>query len=55
MSAGFERNALMLLAGKYAPELSDYSKEYVEKQLQRVCVMEFAVEYMTGKQAIELV
>lgn len=49
-----KRKALLHLAEKYAPDLDDFSKDYVEKQLTGTCVMECSVEYMTGKQAIEL-
>ena len=51
-----KRAALEKIAGKYSPDESDESREKeISGALNRVCILELAVEHMTGKEAIELV
>lgn len=50
-----KRAALEILSEKYCPDLKQGSLREIEDQLSRVCVMELAVEHMTGKEAIEIV
>ena len=50
-----KRAALELLAAKYSPELEQGRLEEIERQFQSVCMVELAIEHLTGKQAIELV
>ncbi|MDR1125521.1 MAG: pyridoxamine 5'-phosphate oxidase family protein [Deltaproteobacteria bacterium] len=50
-----KRDALRLFAAKYAP---DYEQEWsgvIEQQLDRLHVVELAIERLTGKEAVELV
>ena len=53
--AAEKRRAMRLLAQKYAP---DVAAEQVEAEIgrewKRLCVLEFSIERLTGKQAIEL-
>lgn len=46
--------ALRLLADKYSPRENRFD-EVVEKSLPHVCILEMAIERLTGKEAIELV
>ena len=48
--------ALQKLAEKYRPDgtAQDHARE-IDGSLSRVCVLEFSIEQMTGKEAIELV
>ena len=50
------RAALQRLAQKYRPDgtAQDHTRE-IDGSLSRVCVLEFSIEHMTGKEAIELV
>ena len=50
-----KRHALMLLAEKYSPEYLDVAGSEIDGDWKRVCVIELAIEYMTGKAALELV
>jgi len=51
-----KRGALEILAVKYAPDLTeDRRSQEIDQALDRVCVVELAIEHMTGKEAIELV
>ena len=50
-----KRHALMLLAEKYSPEYLDTADSEIDGDWKRVCVMELAIEHMTGKASLELV
>lgn len=51
-----KRRALMLLAEKYSPDMSrEKHNEAIDREWAPVCVVEIAVEHLTGKEAIELV
>jgi uncharacterized protein len=50
-----KRHALRCLARKYSPDHLDAADTEIEADLQRVCVIELAVEHMTGKASIEVV
>lgn len=50
-----KRSALEKLAKKYSPNHEQRSLQEIEKQLNRVCLVELEIEHMTGKEAIELV
>lgn len=43
-----------ILALKYRPGHEEERREEIEKTLSAICVMELNIEYMTGKQSIEL-
>ena len=49
-----KRNALAILAARYSPDHEQGRLREIEQQFSRVCVVELAVEHMTGKEAIEL-
>lgn len=52
---GEQREAIALLAEKYAPEASEAGLEReIEKSAGRLCMLELSIEHMTGKEAIEL-
>jgi uncharacterized protein len=50
-----KRHALMLLAEKYSPEYLDVAASEIDGDWKRVCVMELAIEHLTGKASIELI
>jgi len=50
-----KRSALEKLAARYSPDYEQGRLREIDKQLKRVCVVELAIEHMTGKEAIELV
>lgn len=50
-----KRHALMRLAEKYSPEYVDRAGAEIDGDWKRVCVVELAIEHMTGKAALELV
>ena len=50
----FSREYLELLAEKYSPQVEDRAKE-IDQQFAHVCMVEIAIDHMTGKEAIELV
>jgi uncharacterized protein len=50
-----KRHALMCLATKYSPEYLDAADSEIDGDWKRVCVIELAIEHMTGKSSIELV
>lgn len=52
--AAEKRAALELLAEKYSPQVEDRAKE-IDQQFAHVCMVEIAIDHMTGKEAIELV
>jgi uncharacterized protein len=50
-----QRHGLRCLARKYSPDHLAAADAEIEGQLKRTCVMEIAVEHLTGKAAIEIV
>ena len=52
---GGKRHALECLAEKYSPEHLEAADAEIERDWKRVCVIELAIEHMTGKAAIEIV
>lgn len=50
-----KRAAIALLAEKYSPGLRAESEREIEREYASFCILEFNVEHMTGKEAIELV
>ena len=50
------RNSIEKLAVKYSPEESGASREAeIERDFSILCMLEFIVEHMSGKEAVELV
>ncbi len=49
------RAALEKLAARYSPDHEQGRMEEIEKTIKQVCMVELAIEHMTGKEAIELV
>ena len=47
--------ALRLLAGRFAPGMREAAEREIAQGFARVCLLEFTVEHLTGKEAIELV
>lgn len=53
--AAEKRKAIRLLALKYAPEESAERLEAeIEREWKRLCVLEFSIERLSGKEAVEL-
>ena len=52
---GLKRHALECLAKKYSPDYLEAADSEIEHDWKRVCVIELAIEHMTGKAAIEVV
>lgn len=50
-----KKKALVLLAERYSPEQEQGRLQEIEKQFNRVCLVELEIEHITGKEAIELV
>jgi uncharacterized protein len=50
-----KRHALMCLAEKYSPDYLDKADAEIDGDWKRVCVIELAIEHMTGKASLELV
>lgn len=49
------RSALEMIAMKYSPDHMHTFKQELDGQLNKVCLIELAIEHMTGKEALELV
>ncbi len=49
------RRALELLSSKYFPNDREGSQREIDAQISRLCVIEFTIEHLTGKEAKELV
>lgn len=49
-----KRKALERLAEKYSPDYREGYLQEIDRQLGRVCMLELAVEHMSGKEAVEL-
>ncbi len=52
---GERRHALECLVAKYSPGYLAEGQREIEREWNRVCVIELKIEHMTGKSAIELV
>lgn len=52
---GEKRHALECLARKYSPDYLEGMDAEIEGEWQRVCVLELAIEHMTGKAALTIV
>jgi uncharacterized protein len=52
---GEKRHALECLAKKYSPDYLAAADAEIEGEWKRVCAIEFAIEQMTGKAAIEII
>jgi nitroimidazol reductase NimA-like FMN-containing flavoprotein (pyridoxamine 5'-phosphate oxidase superfamily) len=50
-----KRHALECLARKYSPDYVAAADSEIEGEWKRVCVMELAIEHMTGKASIEII
>jgi uncharacterized protein len=50
-----KRHALELIVKKYSPGFEVAGAEEIRRDFETVCVVEIAVDYMSGKEAIELV
>ena len=50
-----KRRALMCLAKKYSPDCLDAADSEIDGEWKRVCVIELAIEHMTGKASLELI
>lgn len=50
-----KRIALEKLGAKYSPDHEQGRLQEIDKLLKQTCVMELAIDHMTGKEAIELV
>ena len=49
------RNAIKILAAKYSPDYKQGRLQEIEREFNHVCLIELAIEHMSGKEAIELV
>ncbi|MFL0268958.1 pyridoxamine 5'-phosphate oxidase family protein [Candidatus Clostridium radicumherbarum] len=49
------RYALQSLVEKYSPDYIKEGQQEIERELDRVCLIEIKIEHMTGKAAIEIV
>ena len=52
---GEKRHALECLARKYSPDYLEGMDAEIEGEWQRLCVLELAIEHMTGKAALTIV
>ena len=50
-----KRSAIECLAAKYTPDDEKGRMEEIDKEYRALCMLEFVVEHLTGKEAIELV
>ncbi|NWJ49192.1 MAG: pyridoxamine 5'-phosphate oxidase family protein [Chloroflexi bacterium] len=50
-----KRSALEILAARYSPDHEQGRLQEIDDLFKPVCVVELAIEYMSGKEAIELV
>lgn len=49
-----KRNALEILAARYSPDQEQGRLAEINKEFNHVCLIELAIEHMSGKEAIEL-
>lgn len=50
-----KRSAIEILAARYSPDNEQGRLQEIEKGFNHVCLIELTIEYITGKEAIELV
>lgn len=50
-----KRRVLLQFVEKFAPEFSEYGHSEIEKLLDRVCILEFCIEHISGKTALKSV
>ncbi len=50
-----KRSVLGKFVEKFAPDFSEYGYAEIEKLLNRVCILEFCIEYISGKTALKSV
>lgn len=50
-----KRNAIEILAARYTPNDLEGRQKTINHEFSRLCMLELAVEHMSGKQAAELV
>ncbi len=50
-----KRQAIEWLAAKYAPGSNDGGKEEIDKEFNRLCMIELNIEHLSGKESVELV
>jgi nitroimidazol reductase NimA-like FMN-containing flavoprotein (pyridoxamine 5'-phosphate oxidase superfamily) len=50
-----KRSALEELAAKYSPDQTQDRLQVIDEQFNHVCLVELAIEHLSGKEAIELV
>jgi nitroimidazol reductase NimA-like FMN-containing flavoprotein (pyridoxamine 5'-phosphate oxidase superfamily) len=50
-----KRHGLRLLAGKYSPDHLAEAEADIERDWNRVCVLELGIEEMTGKAGLEII
>ena len=53
--ANEKRRALEILAAKYSPDHEEGRLREIARQFDKTCLIELAIEHMSGKEAIELV
>lgn len=53
-NADEKRSALEIFAARYSPDHEQGRLQEIEDQFNHVCLVEIAIEHMTGKEAIEL-
>jgi len=49
-----KKGALEILAAKYSPDDEEGRTKEIDRKFRQVCLVEIAIERMTGKEAIEL-
>lgn len=52
--AGEIRSAIEILSDKYSPVGEELRNKEIESSLSRLCMLEFTIEHLTGKEAKEL-
>lgn len=52
---GEKRQALERLAAKYSPDFEEGRKREIDSQIKQACLVEIAIDHLSGKEAIELV
>ena len=53
--AAEKRSAREILSARYSPDHERERREEIDKLFKQTCVLELAIEHMTGKEAFELV
>jgi len=50
-----KRKLVYDFAGKYRPGFEEERQKAIDKEFKPLCIMEITIEYLTGKESIELV